>query len=553
MGGWNRRPSIPGVLVNIVVFSGCCIPAASGQAIPLPPGTRGWECIPGVIRATGRDSFRLEVDTNGPVQSVVLTLWPGLLGPASGLVPLHDDGIAPDTAAGDFVFTAGPFRYDVTRSFRSEYSADPASAAGVDMLDLGTVEITELDGGKTGFLVEPAVGALAAHVPLRPAAQLTSTVAFSKHLINVAASTHETQKFLRSLGGDLRNLTLPVYRQLPDSIHFLMLFSTYKIELLPRTAPANFVAGNHSTARIDYTGTGRAPVDNSGFYGSNHVLLSINAMDAYGRGVYAANALHELEHQWGLETGASPGLTDDTSHYNPRSSVGSLLGGQRWDRDGGGQWIMNCDEGRLYGGHRASPLDLYLMGLLDASSVPGMYVYSSSSPPPFFRCGQIIDDIVETVTIGQIQTVYGVRSPGPPDALRHFTLGFIAESNGRLLNLTEMTFYDIFAEHFTSAVPKADPDPYVGFNWPSISRFFGSDVTWSSAVRQRMDLDRDGDVDDGDVAIFRSCPGRAAVPVTPECAAGDLDGDGDADLSDFGILQRCFSGSGQPPEPTCGL
>jgi hypothetical protein len=388
-------------------------------------------------------------------------------------------------------------------------------------------------------------------VSLRSINQLTPSLAFSRHLINVATTTRETQKFLRFLGGDRRNITLPIYQQLPDSIHFLMLFSTYKIEHQNQTAGPNFVAGVHTTIRVNYTGTGRNMFDNSGFYGSSGVLMSINALDTCDRGIYASNATHELEHQWGVDTSTSLGLNDGGAHYVSRCSVGSLLGGQRWDSNGSGGWILNCDEGRMYGAHRASPLDLYLMGLLPGASVPDMYIYSSSSPTPNARCGQLIDDIVRTVTIGNIQSLHGVRTPGPATAQRNFTIGFVAESNGRLLNPVEMTFYDIFAEHYTSAVPPGDPDPYIAFSWPSISRFFGTDVTWSTAIRQKVDYDRDGDVDDGDVAIFRACASRARVPVTPACVASDLDADGDADPADFGLLQRCISGAARPPDPNC--
>src|SRR5262245_49949944 len=39
----------------------------------LPAGTRSWEAIPSVIRDDGVDTFLLEVDTNGPVNRVIVT------------------------------------------------------------------------------------------------------------------------------------------------------------------------------------------------------------------------------------------------------------------------------------------------------------------------------------------------------------------------------------------------------------------------------------------------------------------------------------------------
>jgi hypothetical protein len=56
------------------------------------------------------------------------------------------------------------------------------------------------------------------------------------------------------------------------------------------------------------------------------------------------------------------------------------------------------------------------------------------------------------------------------------------------------------------------------------------------------DYDRDGDVDEDDVALFEICASGAAIPYSGECAHADVDKDGDVDQSDFGLMQRCLSG-----------
>src|SRR5262249_10794722 len=83
-----------------------------------------------------------------------------------------------------------------------------------------------------------------------------------------------------------------------------------------------------------------------------------------------------------------------------------------------------------------------------------------------------------TVTIDDIQAVHGIRTPGPAEAKRDFALAFVAESHGRLLNPTEMTFYETLADHYTKMVPATDPDPYMSYNWPPVTRFFGEGTTW---------------------------------------------------------------------------
>ena len=86
-------------------------PQPPAAAAALPVGTRGWEPIPGVIRNDGLETFRLEVDTNGPVLRVTLaTVSAALIAPEATPVQLRDDGLGQDQVAGDCVYTAGPFR-----------------------------------------------------------------------------------------------------------------------------------------------------------------------------------------------------------------------------------------------------------------------------------------------------------------------------------------------------------------------------------------------------------------------------------------------------------
>ena len=61
---------------------------------------RSWEVIPGVIRNDGVDSFRLEIDTNGPVKRVTLrNVTLHLVAPGPEPIELHDDGVSPDRVA----------------------------------------------------------------------------------------------------------------------------------------------------------------------------------------------------------------------------------------------------------------------------------------------------------------------------------------------------------------------------------------------------------------------------------------------------------------------
>src|SRR5262249_32178444 len=188
--------------------------------------------------------------------------------------------------------------------------------------------------------------------------------------------------------------------------------------------------------------------------------------------------------------------------YSFRSSVGSLVGGFLWTDNGDGTFTRNCNEGRN-GAHHAPLLDKYMMGLVDGNMVAPL----RSDLGQGTVCPNGIINSFSTVTIQDIQRAHGVRPPGPATAQRDFSIAFVAESNGRFLNPTEMTFYEILAEHYTKAVPPNEPDPYQGFNWAPVTRFFGEGTAWRS------------DVLFGDPALYRS-DDPVVVPVLVDIKPG---------------------------------
>jgi hypothetical protein len=521
----------------------------------LPAGTRGWETIPGVIRDDGVDTFRVEVDAGGPVAHVTMTGVSGqLVPPAAPPFTLRDDGRDGDRVAGDFVFTSGPFTYNVAQPMFPFYRLDPDSPAGLEVLDAGDVTIEELDGSTTQFLLKPSVGVLRSDVPATSRTAVAPDIVVSPHLVNIRSSARATQQFLRGRPVALSDLTRPILAVLPDAFDFFFFFSADKIENLPYLSVPNFHAGVHALVQVDYTGTGLAPFDGSAAYGSRGRLLGVNVMDAYERGILSNNATHELVHQWASYTDPALGLSDGTAHYGSRTSVGSLVGGFLWIDNHDGTFTRDCTEGRGGGAHHAPPLDKYMMGLIDGAAVPPLHVDLGSDPicigPPN------VIDAYATTTIDDIQRVHGVRAPGPATAQRDFAIAFVVESHDRLLDATEMTFYDLLAAHYTKPVPADRPDPYLGFNWVPIERFFGEGTTWRSdiplpdTIEVQIDVERDALPKSGKsrmpiaVAIL-STDGFDATTVDPTTVTfgpggatdmhrrgrvQDVDGDGDLDL-----------------------
>jgi hypothetical protein len=451
-------------------------------AAALPVGTRMWEAVPGVVRNDGSDAFRIEVNANGPVSNVTMQIWPAVIADSGQTnVTLRDDGLQGDQKAGDFVFTSEWLRFNTNQpwSFDPYYRFDTNSPSGVSIEDVGPVTITQTNGAQTGFLVFPVIGVLRSDLPLVETVMLSSNVVISPHLVNVRGTNLSTQKFLRIFNVGMADLSRLLYGVFPDAFDFLIHFSTYHLERVPYDDGRNFNSGSQWPVQVNFTGTGQAPFNNSATYGSAGRLLGVIALDSYDRGMLSYNCTHEILHQWGSFLGGLP--ISDGQHYVSRSSVASLLGGQLWATNGDGTWTLVCEEGRN-GATHLDPLDKYLMGLIHSSAVPPLHVYPSTNPPPLFICGSTISNVQNTVTIGNILAAYGPRSPDPVTAQRAFSIGFVVETHDRLLNPVEMTFYDIFAGHFTRPVPDGQPDPYVGFNWTPITRFFGEGTTWSSEV-----------------------------------------------------------------------
>ena len=454
--------------------------ALSSRGDELPPGTRAWECIPGVIRDDGVDAFRLEVDVNGDVLRVMLAgVSSFLIPPGEPPFDLRDDGLGDDRVAGDRIFTAGPFRYNTSLAMPAFYMNDPTSPAGLFSTVVGNVTIEELDGPETNFLIDPEIGLLRADLPDTAFETLSPDIVISPHLINVRSDARESQHFLRFLGGELRNLTNPIYEVVPDVFDFLVFFSSSKIELLPQTSFQNFIAGIHSQVQTNFTGTGLTAFDGTASYGSSGVLLSVNVLDAYARGIVGNNVTHELTHQWSSFTSTLLGLSDGSGHYKQRSSAGSLVGGFQWIDNGDGTFTLNCGEGRN-GATHAPPINLYMMGLVEGDTVPTLHLNETINFAT--DCGELVESLVD-ITIDDIQAVHGVRDPGPESAQRNFRVAFVVESHNRLLNPTEMTYYEILAEHYTSPIPPGGPAPYIGPNWPSVDRFFKEGTTWTTAIQ----------------------------------------------------------------------
>jgi hypothetical protein len=488
------------------------------DGLPPPRGRRDWETIPNAIRADGVESFRVEVNLYGEVRSASIEEGWNVYLVGSGPNPyeLRDDGTGGDRVAGDFIYTSGEFRFNTSFPFPYEFfRGNKDSPPGVGISIVGPLVITELDGSQSRALVAPEIAILDPSIPLVATEQISPEIVISDHVINVQTRAMATQRSMRGPQIVLDQLTRPIYEQLPDVFDFLMLFSTNKVEHEPFTHSANFRTGVHDSIQNDFTGSRQALFDRSADFGSGGKLKGINMLDALGRGMYDANAVHELVHQWSAYVAPSLGMADLTHYFN-NSSVGSLVGGFEWLDNGDGSFTINFDEGRN-GASQASPLDLYFMGLIESAEVPPIRLFDTSVTPTKSPDNPVVlpDEIVRTVTIDDIIAAHGTRVPGPGTAQRDFRLGFVAESHNRALTPTEMTFYEIFAANFAKPIPEEEPPPMLDFGWAPMTKFFGHGPTWVTVLPGRQSTNQSPVIADAVFEIPETAAGGTTVGFVP--------------------------------------
>ena len=227
------------------------------------------------------------------------------------------------------------------------------------------------------------------------------------------------------------------YKEHPDTYDFLMVFTSFEFE-------SGDAIAFHNTIQNDVQGLGKRIYDSSSFYGSNGKLKGLTDMAALSR--YSSldpldpgfeDVLfvmsHEILHQWGSRTkvtnelgDVTEDLTDGEGHWISNfSNGGSAHYVPEWIDNGDGTYTSNPDS-RFSSSNRFSPLDLYNMGLYEASEVPPMQLLKLDTPlTKGARAGTTITATPVEVTIEQIIEANGPRIPSAADSQKTFHIGFI--------------------------------------------------------------------------------------------------------------------------------
>ncbi|MDQ8203361.1 choice-of-anchor X domain-containing protein [Pelagicoccus sp. SDUM812003] len=442
-----------------------------------------WEIVPSVLRASSRDPFYIFVFPNRAVSSVRLVL------PTSDVVKpenldFHDDGLNGDEEAGDGVYTLGPF---YLHENQSEMTFHPT------VLSPGFLQVIDTGGSISTFAIEPTIGVLPADFDGNPVHVLGDEAQVTRNLLNVKRERLGFQEMLRGFAGsESWNYVKEVYKFVQDEYDEMFLMSSGKLELYAGRVNWNQNGGVHfgvqSQDIYDVT------YDESRQWGSNGVLESLNVLDYQQRGMNPNNMMHEFLHRWGAYLSLSLGYKNDTGHYSPYSDANSLLGGYEWVAQGDGSFARKNGK-QVY---RASPVDLFSMGLLPLDELPDLHL---SREIEFVGRETVLQagDIVKTIASDDIRIAHAERMPDWESPKTHFRVLFVIESRDRLLTEEEMAFYAGFVGEAMRELEDGEPDPAMGGSWAPVTRFFGDRVTWDSRVKVKeslfasgLDHDRDG-------------------------------------------------------------
>ncbi len=225
------------------------------------------------------------------------------------------------------------------------------------------------------------------------------------------------------------NLTRIFYRSFQDDFDFVLL------ALADREAGSDGGRAYRTSRAAE--GLGLSGGDRTEFFGSRGRLRAA-LMHSSHAGLNGHLPLHEVAHTWGQYI--LPG-TDLRGHWG-FAGVGGLLGG--WDPGTleaveGGLWTAREGDWpgpfNLSGPRRTlrpfAPLELYLMGLLPADSVPPVEVPRDAEWVNF-REGTFRASAIDTVTAADLVAEHGPRIPAYPEAPTTFRGAYVVVSSAPL-------------------------------------------------------------------------------------------------------------------------
>ena len=221
----------------------------------------------------------------------------------------------------------------------------------------------------------------------------------------------------------------------PDEYDFLIIFSNFDFPMPDASAQAFYLE-----VKNDVQGIGKQLFDNSVLFGSNGKLQgTIDMGNVISHATNPADpnfektvitVSHELMHRWGAavrfldtnQTVSTALLGKDGTHWSfLLDSDGSVLYGNDW-KDNGDGTFTSMTANKYY-----SPLDLYLMGMIDASRVSPMLLIENQAidPARMPEIGATISGTARAIAISDIIAAEGERIPNASASQKSFKTAFL--------------------------------------------------------------------------------------------------------------------------------
>jgi hypothetical protein len=364
----------------------------------------------------------LRAQASGSPQSLQLAL------PSGPTLTLLDNGVAPDTAAGDQIYAVNLPTPEILSRNVPERFGRPI---------LG--QLRPVVGGSPTNVAINIVGEVApADLPAYPVTTRAGApfdYRHTSHVVNYVDATFHADR-------NIENSVTRILPRIGDRHDFVDVLSLQR-----RYVENRF----HGGVRNDVTGIGLNLFDSGAAWGSPARLRGFSMFPTLGFYDPQARAYnHEVGHQW---INFLLGALDDTqgAHW-PVGPLAHFVMGTSGDgfqgietsclltRNGGtvtGTFQLNS---RSFG-----PYELYLMGLLPPAQVPASWQFTDQAAARMLMtqpgwCNGTINLATSDVTLQTIVGANGVRSPAFGQSPRYFKVATLAVSVNRLLDDTEMRY-----------------------------------------------------------------------------------------------------------------
>src|SRR5581483_11360655 len=230
------------------------------------------------------------------------------------------------------------------------------------------------------------------------------------------------------------------FRTHADDYDFLVTFTRFNYFLGSDSEGAQ-VGGRYYQIKNDVRGIGQDLFDLSSQFGSNGRLqgyidmgvlsqLTTDPTDPDFEQTLSTLA-HEFAHRWLAHarfkdtdgTLSSAMIGREAAHWSfLLQSHNSVMYGNDWQDNGDGTFTSVGRSRSFY-----SPLDLYLMGMIDKSQVPPFFLVQDAAIDPgrLPEVGVTMTGTAKPITIDDVIAAEGERLPAAKDAPKRFKIGFI--------------------------------------------------------------------------------------------------------------------------------